>query len=194
MSGLEPTGDRLDRPVDMATDHVLGAADASLSLVEYGSYACPHCRAANERIVEVRRQFGDALPYVCRHRPITGSDLAKRAAELVERAESPEEFWAAHVALMTRSDVLTEDDLVAVADEFALLDDPADAPAGAARAERARVERDIVSARASGVQFTPSSSRSSASSRSVTSRRAGPRPCRSPPRSAAWRCRRLCTS
>ena len=41
---------RLDRPVDEGSDHVLGAADAPITLVEYGSYACPHCRAANEQI------------------------------------------------------------------------------------------------------------------------------------------------
>ena len=46
------TRDRLDRPVDVARDHALGPAGAELTLVEYGSYACPHCRAANERIDE----------------------------------------------------------------------------------------------------------------------------------------------
>ena len=83
-------------------DHVLGPADAQITLVEYGSYACPYCRAANESIAEVRDQFGDRLRYVFRHRPLTGSDIARRAAELAERAET-EQFWKAHVALMTRS-------------------------------------------------------------------------------------------
>ena len=69
--------------MDEAYDHVLGPADAPITLVEYGSYACPHCRAANERIAEVRDQFGDRLRYVFRHRPLTGSDIARRAAELV---------------------------------------------------------------------------------------------------------------
>jgi len=107
---------RLDRPVNAAYDHVLGAANAEITLVEYGSYDCPHCRAANERISQVRDQFGDRLRYVFRHRPITGSDIARRAAELVESIEEAERFWDAHVALMTRSETLTEDDLSAVAD------------------------------------------------------------------------------
>ena len=46
MELMIPPG-RLDRPVDHETDHVLGPADAEITLVEYGSYACPHCRAAN---------------------------------------------------------------------------------------------------------------------------------------------------
>ncbi len=76
-------------PVDPARDHALGPPGAEITLVEYGSYACPHCRAANERIAEVRDQLGDRLRYVFRHRPLTGSDIARRAAELIERALAP---------------------------------------------------------------------------------------------------------
>ena len=81
---------RLDRAVDPALDHVLGPPDAEITLVEYGSYACPHCRVANERIAEVRDRFGERMRYVFRHRPLTGSDIARRAAELVEHAEDDE--------------------------------------------------------------------------------------------------------
>ena len=55
---------RLDRPVDRAYDHTLGPADAPITLVEYGSYDCPHCRAANEPIAALRDEFGDRLRYV----------------------------------------------------------------------------------------------------------------------------------
>jgi NhaA family Na+:H+ antiporter len=144
------TRDRLDRPVDTRHDHVLGPPGAEITLVEYGSYACPHCRAANERIAAVRDRFGDRLRYVFRQRPLTGSDIARRAADLVECARNDEEFWTAHVALMSRSAQLTEADLEFVAQELGVT--PADGrPARAA----ARVEADIASARASGVAFTP---------------------------------------
>ena len=77
MSEIAPCN-RLDRPVDPTADHVLGPLDAPITLVEYGSYACPYCRAANERIAEVRDQLGDRLRYVFRHRPLTGNALARR--------------------------------------------------------------------------------------------------------------------
>ena len=51
-------GNWLDREVSATSDHILGPPDADITLVEYGSYACPYCRAANERIAEVRDQFG----------------------------------------------------------------------------------------------------------------------------------------
>ena len=146
---------RLDRPVDPAYDHILGPERADISLVEYGSYACPHCRAANERIAQVRDRLGDRLQYVFRHRPLTGIDIARRAAELVEYAEDPEQFWKAHLTLMTRSPSLTEDDLVAVAEDFKLMPPDERAREEAAARARRRVEMDEQSANASGVRFTP---------------------------------------
>ena len=143
---------RLDRPVDPAYDHILGSLNSQISLVEYGSYACPHCRAANERIIEVREKLGDRLCYIFRHKPLTGSELARRAADLIERGDR-ERFWDAHVLLMTRSGELTEDDLGAAAELLGipLEDHNSDAAQKAAQ----YVQADIDSARASGVFVTP---------------------------------------
>lgn len=149
------SSNRLDRPVDRARDHILGPSDAEITLVEYGSYACPHCRAANERIAEVRDRLGDRLRYVFRHRPVTGSDIARRAAELAERAGDPERFWDAHIALMTRSETLGEDDLLAVARDLDLPAKDMQAADEDARRAKERVDADVASARASGVIITP---------------------------------------
>ena len=146
---------RLDRPVDPARDHVVGANTAEITLVEYGSYDCPHCRAANARITEVRAQLGERVRYVFRHRPISNSELARRAADLVEQAPTADAFWGAHVTLMTRSRTLTEDDLVAVADDLHLDSRDDDSGARAAREAQSRVDADIASSHASGVRFTP---------------------------------------
>ena len=146
---------RLDRPVDPARDHLLGPVEAPITLVEYGGYACPHCRAAHDRIAEVRDQLGERLRYVFRHRPLAGNELGRRAAELVERIEPPEKFWPAHVALMSRSLTLVEDDLRAVAREFGVTDDHASDSEASLRRARTRVAEDERSARASGVRMTP---------------------------------------
>jgi NhaA family Na+:H+ antiporter len=146
---------RLDRPVDELRDHMLGPKNAAITLVEYGSYACPHCRAANERITEVRSQLGDRLRYVFRHRPLIGSDIARPAAELAESAATHEQFWDAHVTLMTRSKALTQGDLHAVAESLGLTRLDAETARETAERARKRVDLDIQSSRASGVRFTP---------------------------------------
>ncbi|HEV2043699.1 MAG TPA: Na+/H+ antiporter NhaA, partial [Sphingomicrobium sp.] len=141
----------LQPPLDHGKDHLLGDPDAPIMLVEYGSYACPHCRAAHERIVDLRDQLGDRVSHVFRHRPVPDNELAIRAAELAELAGAHGKFWKAHVALMTRSADLREEDLEAVARELGL---PVVSPTAAKRAAR-RVRRDVQNAEASGVRLTP---------------------------------------
>ncbi|SET61484.1 Na+:H+ antiporter, NhaA family [Nitrosospira multiformis] len=146
---------KLDRPVHNDYDHTLGPANAEITLVEYGSYACSYCRAANERIAQVRDQLGDRLRYVFRHYPLAGSDIALRAAELVEHAKDTKSFWDAHIALMTRSETLTEEDLVAVARDLGVpLPDPVKAGEADERA-KARVQADVKSAQVSHALVTP---------------------------------------
>lgn len=141
----------LQSPVAEQRDHILGPNDAPITLVEYGSYVCPYCHAANDRIAEIRNEFGDRLRYVFRHRPITGLELARQAAEIVERAQSPEQFWRIHVLLMERGDNLTEAELERIARDENLHDVSAEI---SERANR-RVEEDIASARASGAYVSP---------------------------------------
>ncbi|SEL23049.1 Na+/H+ antiporter NhaA [Nitrosovibrio tenuis] len=144
---------RLDRPVDESYDHVLGPSDAEITLVEYGSYADPASRLAHERVAQMRSRFGNRLRYVFRHRPLTGSLIARQAAERVESVGDPARFWNMHVSLMALSDKLTEDDLHTMA---ASLDDEQ----GPGRNDlllqaQARVDADVESAAASGVIITP---------------------------------------
>ncbi len=144
---------QIDPPIDNSRDHILGPADAAITLVEYGSYACSYCRAANESIAAVRDQFGDRMRYVFRQRPIPNNDLARRAAELAEQAQG-DRFWDAHIALMTRSESLTEEDLRAVAADLNLSQEEA-ATSEETRQARERVIADETSARTSGALSTP---------------------------------------
>jgi len=141
----------LQAPVEEQRDHILGPDDAPITLVEYGSYVCPYCHAANDRIAEIRNEFGDRLRYVFRHRPITGLERARKAAEIVERAQTPEQFWRIHVLLMERGDALTDAELNAIARDENLHEV---SPEVSERARR-RVDEDIASARESGAYVSP---------------------------------------
>jgi len=144
--------EKLDPPIDLNRDHVLGPPDAELTLVEYGSYACPHCCAVHEVIEGLRNRFGERMRYVFRHMPVTGNENAVRAAELAEyAAETTGQFWEVHEALMERRLAFSADEFDRIAREFHL-------PSGneaALAAAQARVREDVESAKRSGVHVAP---------------------------------------
>jgi NhaA family Na+:H+ antiporter len=153
MSASAPLPVRLDPPVDPARDHVLGEPGADLTLVEYGSYACPHCHAAHEVIAELRDRMGARLRYVFRQRPIR-AEAARPAAELAEAAGlAGDRFWEAHDLLMRRGPSFAPGELDAIARELGL--PPRDGGAGPWEGAAARVREDVESARRSGVHLTP---------------------------------------
>lgn len=145
----------LEPPVDVGRDHILGPPDAELTLVEYGSYACPHCHAVHKVIEGLRNRFGERMRYVFRHLPVAGSEDATRASELAEyAAQSSGRFWEVHEALMERGPAFAEGDFGRIAREFDL--PPPDVAYGPRfAAAQARVREDIESAQRSGVRVTP---------------------------------------
>jgi len=147
------TADPLSPPVDPERDHVLGPPDAEMTLVEYGSYACPRCHVVHEVVEQLRSRFGDRMRYVFRHLPTADVD-AVPAAELTEyAAETSGRFWDAHEALMERGPTFADGDLAAVAASLGL--PSASGHQDAVAAARARVHEDVESALGSGVRSTP---------------------------------------
>lgn len=146
--------EKLDPPIDLDQDHVLGPPGAELTLVEYGSYACPHCHAVHEVIAGLRSRFGERMRYVFRHLPMADSEDALRASELAEyAAETTGRFWEAHEALMERGPAFSEGDFGRIARELNL---PSAAEHEAAlAAAQERVREDVESARRSGARVTP---------------------------------------
>ena len=151
----EARSSRLDPPVDLQRDHVLGDANAEITLVEYGSYTCPYCHAAHEVIADLRDRFGERMRYVFRQRPITNDPDALCAAELAEFAHhTTDGFWEVHDALMQRGPAFKPADFAEIAKQFGL--DPDDGAHEEAWAlAQQKVGGDTESARRSGALFTP---------------------------------------
>src|SRR5687768_4743923 len=151
---LDMRPNKLDPPIDLDHDHVLGPPDAELTLVEYGSYGCPHCCAVHEVVQDLRSRFGERMRYVFRHLPVSG-EHAVRAAELAEyAAETTGRFWEVHEALMERGVALSADDFERIAREANL---PSGREHNVARAAaEALVEQHVDSARRSGAKVAPS--------------------------------------
>ena len=84
----------LSVPPDPSRDHMLGAPDARLQLVEYADFECPSCQAASLANARLRKHLGDELVIVVRHFPtVDAHPFSLLAAEAVEAAGSQRRFW-----------------------------------------------------------------------------------------------------
>ncbi|TFW27341.1 DsbA family protein [Massilia horti] len=103
------------------SDHIQGHVDAPATLVEYGDYQCPYCKAAYFVIKEVQTVLGDKMRLVFRNMPlIQVHPLAELAAEAAEAAGAQGQFWPVHDAIYENQDTLGADMLAALADPFVL--------------------------------------------------------------------------
>jgi protein-disulfide isomerase len=142
-------------PVDPERDHVRGAADAPVTLLQYGDYECPYCRAAAPVVAELLDRFPGQLRFVARHLPLPDvHPNAALAAEAAEAAAKQDRFWAMHDALHANADALQLPDLVRYAREIGLDTATFERDVRAGTYSR-RVARDVASAEASGVAGTP---------------------------------------
>lgn len=94
---MQPLIATLSPPVDAARDHVRGATDSPVTLVEYGDFQCPYCGDAYPRVQELLAHFGERLRFAFRHMPL--ADLHPRAwpaAEAAEAAGAQGRFWEMH--------------------------------------------------------------------------------------------------
>ena len=141
-------------PVDPERDHVRGADQALVTLVEYGDYECPYCGQAEPVIRELLAGHGD-LRYVWRHLPLTDvHPHALLAAEGAEAAAWQGSFWPMHDQLLAHQDALTADDLLRYAAQLGL--DTGRFTADLRRhAGEAKITEDVDSADLSGVTGTP---------------------------------------
>lgn len=136
-------------------DHILGSANAPVTLVEYGDYECPFCGAAYPIVNQVVQHFGPKLRYVFRHFPLTEVHPdAEPAAESAEFAGAHSRFWEMHGGLYENQDRLGTPLLFALAEALRL-------PQSELRASIAtekyapKIKGDFIGGVRSGVNGTP---------------------------------------
>jgi Na+/H+ antiporter NhaA len=140
--------------VDPERDHVRGALDAPVTLVEYGDYECPYCGRAESAVRELLREFAD-VRYVWRHLPLTDvHPRAQLAAEAAEAAAAQGAFWEMHDVLLDHQDALRPAELAGYAQELGL-DVERFLRDLSGHAATTRISDDVDSADLSGVTGTP---------------------------------------
>jgi len=137
-------------------DHLRGARDAQVMLVEYGDFQCPYCARAHAALTKLMKQHDGKVALVYRHLPL--SDLhpfAEKAAEAAEAAGAQGKFWEMHDALFENQGMLDEDTLPAVAANLGM-----DAGRFARELDEdkhsTRVQADVKQAHTLGASGTPS--------------------------------------
>lgn len=144
-SGLIPVQDR---------DHILGAEQPELTIVEYGDFGCPFCFAARRPLESLLERY-DTLSLVWRHYP--DSELhpgAELAAEFSEFAAADGRFWDAYALLLAGHDHFSQEDLLSVARQLDL--DPGKAESALRdHSFREPVLEDVRGAEKAGVHATP---------------------------------------
>ena len=145
----------LSRDVDPERDHIRGASDAPVTLVEYGDFECPYCGHAEQVIRELLASFGEDVRYVWRHLPLNDVHPHPQLdAEASEAAAAQGRFWEMHDIMLEHQDELSQSHLVGYAEEIGI-----DAQRMLNELHRreyaARVSEDVASADESGVSGTP---------------------------------------
>src|SRR5215472_11334041 len=142
-------------PVLTAADHVLGPADAPVTVVEYGDYECPYCRGAARDVQLLLDQHPGGIRFSFRNFPIPQlHPHAEQAAEAAEAAAAQGKFRAMYELLLRPSSSLDLNSLVGYADRIDL-DTGRFISEVTSNVYAARIERDVREGARNGVNATP---------------------------------------
>jgi protein-disulfide isomerase len=137
-----------------ADDHVRGAVDAPVTVLEYGDYECPYCAAAAPLLQRLVEESEGRVRLVFRNFPLADRHpYALTAALAAEAAAAQGAFWPMHDLLFTKQDRLTDSALRGYAEHLGL---DGDRVVGEpAQQFGDRVESDFAEGLAAGVEGTP---------------------------------------
>lgn len=149
----DPTLDLLT-PIDPLVDHLRGAADPQVTVVEYGDFECGFCGRGERTVLELLERHPD-VAVAWRHLPLTDvHPNSLRAAEAAEAAGAQGAFWPMHDLLLNHQDHLGIRDLEGYAAQLGL-DSERFVDDLLSHAYADRVRKDIDSADESGAAGTP---------------------------------------
>ncbi|MCD8264728.1 MAG: DsbA family protein [Tannerellaceae bacterium] len=104
-----------------ADDHLQGAKNAAIQLIEYGDYECPYCKKASYIIKEAQEELGDNLMFVFRNFPLTDiHPYALKAAAIAETAALQDKFGEMHDILFENQEELADPYLLNYARQIGL--------------------------------------------------------------------------
>lgn len=86
------------RPVDEKTDHIRGAANAKVTVIEYSDTECPFCKRFHPTMQQLLKEYPHDVRWVYRHFPLDAlHSKARKESEATECAGElggNDKFWA----------------------------------------------------------------------------------------------------
>lgn len=138
-----------------ANDHHLGNVNATIIVVEYGDFECPHCRHAHPLIKRLLKERSNDLHFVFRNFPLTEvHPHAFTAAITAEAAGKQDKFWEMHDLIFENQDKLNTQFLLSLAENMGL-DMKQFAKDFKSEELQNKIETDFESGIRSGVNGTP---------------------------------------
>ncbi|UII25740.1 formate/nitrite transporter family protein [Fulvivirga maritima] len=138
-------------------EHIRGAREAPVTIIEYGDFECPSCKDLFPVLRRIQNKLGDRLKFVFRHYPLVDQHtLAYQSAQAAEAAaaQGSEKFWQMHDLMYKSDKALKLDTLKEFAEEIDLNVDKfvEDINDGV---HKNKIEHDIKSGKDDGVSGTP---------------------------------------
>src|SRR5690349_13126586 len=132
-----------------------GAANSSVTLVEFSDFQCPYCRGFTSTLKQIEQQYGNRVRIVYRQYPIPSlHPFAPKAAEASLCANEQGKFWQMHDAMFQDQSRLSVDDLKATASRLGVDRGKFDSCLDSGRFIP-QVEADVREGTRSGVTGTP---------------------------------------
>ena len=152
------------RPVSKTEDHILGNADAQVTLVEYSDYECPYCKKFDGISKQVVEAYAGKVNLVYRHNPLPFHEpMASKeamASECAAEFGGNDMFWKYNDAIYEKTQSggngLTVDDLYAIAKTVGLNEGGFKTCLDSEK-YKSRVQADLDNGELSGVNGTPGS-------------------------------------
>lgn len=98
----------------------VGGKDAPITIVEFGDFQCPFCRAAEKSLQQVHEKYGDKVRLVYMDFPLGIHTHALDAANAARCAGEQDKFWQYHDALFADQSKLAPADLKVTAAKLGL--------------------------------------------------------------------------
>lgn len=109
--------------VPVGTSPSLGPKDALVTIVEFSDFQCPFCKRVDATLEEIRKQYGDDVRLVFKHKPLPFHNRAEPAANLAIEAykeKGNKGFWQVHDLLFDSQPSLEDADLLGIAKQAGL--------------------------------------------------------------------------